>query len=444
MAIHESESDYGNALAARLNAHTSRLFQALDHANSGLSADLAPLDEALRADERRHLLARFPVFISRRARRQMAETITAIETVIACPGYRQLALSRAPQVARFDPGPRGVFFGYDFHLHGDHPQLIEVNTNAGGALLNAAASPTRWRAGNGLHLATDARTMLERDFVRMFRMEWKRQRGEAPLTSIAIVDVEPSRQYLSPEFHLFRDLFRRQGVTAVVVDRRELRLESGSLWFRNVRVDLVYNRLTDFTLEDPESVALRDAYLAQTVVLTPHPRAHALYADKRNLAALSDDERLLDWGIPPDVRATLRVGIPRTRIVSPENANRLWTERRRLFFKPAGGFGGKAAYRGDKLTHRVWEEILASDYVAQDFVPPSRRSVEVYGGTVSLKVDVRNYVFDGHVQLLAARMYEGQTTNFRTTGGGFAPVYIVDDALSRAFEQALGQPPSTS
>jgi hypothetical protein len=40
-------------------------------------------------------------------------------------------------------------------------------------------------------------------------------------------------------------------------------------------------------------------------------------------------------------------------------------------------------------------------------------------------VDVRGYTYDGRVQLMAARLYRGQATNFRTAGGGFAPVYVV-------------------
>ncbi len=40
-----------------------------------------------------------------------------------------------------------------------------------------------------------------------------------------------------------------------------------------------------------------------------------------------------------------------------------------------------------------------------------------------MKVDVRNYAYDATVQLQAARLYQGQTTNFRTPGGGFAPVF---------------------
>ena len=39
-----------------------------------------------------------------------------------------------------------------------------------------------------------------------------------------------------------------------------------------------------------------------------------------------------------------------------------------------------------------------------------------------MKLDIRNYTHDGKVQLVAARLYQGKTTNFRTAGGGFAPV----------------------
>lgn len=43
---------------------------------------------------------------------------------------------------------------------------------------------------------------------------------------------------------------------------------------------------------------------------------------------------------------------------------------------------------------------------------------------ISLKYDLRVYAYDGQIQLLAARLYQGQTTNFRTPGGGFAPVRL--------------------
>jgi hypothetical protein len=37
-------------------------------------------------------------------------------------------------------------------------------------------------------------------------------------------------------------------------------------------------------------------------------------------------------------------------------------------------------------------------------------------------VDLRCYAYLGQALLFAARLYQGQTTNFRTPGGGFAPV----------------------
>jgi hypothetical protein len=44
-----------------------------------------------------------------------------------------------------------------------------------------------------------------------------------------------------------------------------------------------------------------------------------------------------------------------------------------------------------------------------------------------MKLDVRCYVYDGEIQLLGARMYRGQTTNFRTDGGGLAAVFTAPE-----------------
>jgi hypothetical protein len=191
-------------------------------------------------------------------------------------------------------------------------------------------------------------------------------------------------------------------------------------------IDLVYNRLTDFMLEHAGSAALRAAYLDNAVVLTPHPQAHALYANKGNLALLTDDERLADLGVPAATRNILLAGIPRTEIVEAAHAERLWEDRRNLFFKPLSGFGSRAAYRGDKVTKRVWEEILGGAYVAQEIVKPPQRATGSEETSAHLKFDLRAYAYDGAVQWLAARLYQGQTTNFRTPGGGFAPVYVPD------------------
>jgi len=122
-------------------------------------------------------------------------------------------------------------------------------------------------------------------------------------------------------------------------------------------------------------------------------------------------------------------------VVEPAEAQRLWDARRSLFFKPVAGFGGRAAYRGDKLTKRVWQDILAGDYVAQAIVAPGERVIDdpdplaAAQATKAMKYDLRAYTYNGAVQWVAARMYQGQTTNFRTPGGGFAPVYSPADGF---------------
>ena len=394
---------------------------------AGLSAEIART--------RPQMFSATMVFITPEQKAQVEAIVHAVEDAVARPLWQEQALELAPEIARHDPGARGVFFGYDFHVGPDGVRLIEINTNAGGAALNAvlAHAQSACCPESGLPLNPVALEALEAQWLTMFDEEWRLAGGEGRPGRIAIVDDEPAAQYLYPEFCLFQKMFERAGIATVIADAAELRWDSGRLTHQGEPIDLVYNRLTDFALADPAHAALRAAYLADAVVLTPHPRAHALYADKRLFAWLADPRRLAALDLSEASRAALLAGVPPTRWVSAESADALWAARRELFFKPSGGYGSRAAYRGDKLTRRVWGEILAGGYVAQQIVSPGQRLVCVDGGescsAETLKFDLRAYVWKGRVQLFAARLYSGQTTNFRTPGGGFAPVFVIDHLL---------------
>ena len=345
----------------------------------------------------------------------MADLVAAIESVIALPAYQQRVLAWAPASAQKPLAARSVFFGYDFHLAESGPQLIEINTNAGGGMLNSRLLMAHGRV--------EAARRVEQAFVAMFREEWRLMRGAAPLKRIAIVDENPDRQYLAPEFELFRQLFEANGIAAVIADPGEFSRDGNRLLYRGEVVDLIYNRLTDFSLDAPANADIQAVFAADGVVVTPHPRAHALYADKRNLMLLSDEATLIELDVPAATRRTLLAGIPRTVAVGTAEGERFWAERKRWFFKPAAGFGSRAAYRGDKLTKRVFEEICQGGYIAQQIVPPSEHAVLVEGESQLMKADIRAFVYQAQVQLFVARLYQGQTTNFRTPGGGFAPVF---------------------
>ncbi|MDP6376951.1 MAG: hypothetical protein QF921_01740 [Pseudomonadales bacterium] len=375
-----------------------------------------------------HLFADSPVFVDQDTVDEMTRVVHAVEAVVRNLGFRQFVLNEAPVVMPSEGGARGVFSSYDFHLDADGPRLIEINTNAGGVLLNlylAAAQQACCDEIASLFPAFSSFTELENGLVAMFQTEWAMQCTERPLRSIAIVDEAPATQYLYPEFLLFQSMFRRHGIKALIADPGEISRSEGALWIGTTKVDLVYNRLTDFYLQAPASSVLLRAFQEGAAVFTPSPRAYALYADKRNLILLSDSKRLQDFGVENVHIETLTRSVPHTVRVETDNADELWRQRRRLFFKPAIGYGSRGAYRGAKLTRRVWEDIMQHEYIAQSMVAPSERQMIVNGEKRPLKADVRCVTYDGRIQQLSARLYEGQVTNLRTEGGGLASVFVV-------------------
>lgn len=383
-------------------------------------------DEILSSPAWHQFFSNVAVFLPDQELAQMQAIVQALEAAAALPDYRQKVLSWAPQNAQTDPGPVGAFMGYDFHLGTEGPRLIEVNTNAGGAFLNAVLARAQRQCCGGSTRAAWGKG-FEAAVLAQFESEWRAQRGSGRPERIAIVDNQPAEQYLYPEFQLAQQLLRNHGIDAVILDPSELRYESGALYSGDQRIDLVYNRLVDFGLDAPEHAALRSAWLDGGAVITPNPHVHALFADKRNLALWSDPAVLEAWGLSAEHVEVLRRGIPRTIPVTADNADTLWQERKQWFFKPVAGHGSKGVYRGSKLTKGTFARILESDYIAQAYVPPSERQVLVDGERAMLKVDVRLYTYGGGLLLAAARLYRGQTTNFRTPGGGFAPLLIKED-----------------
>jgi hypothetical protein len=374
------------------------------------------------------LFSNTAVFVPEADMSTMERIVRAIESATRLPGYQERVLSWAPDIAGFDPGPIGAFMGYDFHLGPDGPQLIEINTNAGGAFLNAELARAQHHCCTPSQQSSSSNPALDgfEDAVfAMFRHEWQTQCGDSTPGRLAILDDDPKSQFMFPEFQLAQRLLMHRGLDTLVLDPSELEYGNGVLTAGGKRIDIVYNRLVDFALEAPQHTTLRRAYLDGAVVVTPNPQVHALLADKRNLTLLSDPQNLRNWGLNEADVGYLERAVPRTELVSRENATALWNARRDLFFKPVAGHGSKGVYRGDKMTRRVFENILEDGYIAQELVPAGERNVRIDGAVTTRKVDIRLYTYAGKRLLAAARIYKGQTTNFRTPGGGFAPVFQV-------------------
>lgn len=380
---------------------------------------LSPVVRSALGDTQKHLFANTGVFLHVEELQAMQAQVKAIESVAQLPSFVSLSGAEAQQVST-----RGALMGYDFHLTAQGPKLIEINTNAGGVFLVEA-----------LRSVVEPAALTE-----MFFNEWKLAGRVGVPQTIAIVDDNPAEQYLYADMLAAAELLRQSVARVVILSAAELTWSGTALSAEvlgGIPIDMVYNRHTDFSLVGDDVRHLRAAWVADRVVLTPSPRHHALYASKTNLATLTDAEQLQRLGVTLEDQQAL-AAIPATTVVTANNAVALWNDRRNLFFKPAAGFGGRAAYRGAKLTKRVWRTILENSvsaqegkkvltgYVAQRYVPPSYRCLpQTSAEPRRLKLDIRLYTYAGATLAVAARIYDGQTTNFRTSGGGFAPVAVL-------------------
>jgi hypothetical protein len=412
--------------AAALNAACQCIW--LDRATlrRQLEANLGETGDLL--ESRPGLVSGSVVFVDSRQAAAMDRTIQLVHRALSSPACLRRIEKHAPAIARVAKASSGGVLGFDFHLGDADPRLIEVNTNPGGLLVNLelaraltgccdhVARPIPGLASGSVSLAD-----LPERVAESFRGEWTSVRGQVPLNCIAIVDDDPAGQYLYPEFLLYQRLFERAGWHSRIVDAADLEVRGDGLVADGEVIDLVYNRLTDFYLAEERHAAMRRAYEGGLAVITPHPAAHARWADKRLLGWLREEALLGEAGLDAQERAHLLRTIPPTEVVERDAADELWRRRKELFFKPVDGYGSKAAYRGDKLTRSAFEHILSHRYVAQAVAPTSTRRVVADGQSAELRVDIRNYCSQGAVWLRAARLYRGQTTNFRTPGGGFAP-----------------------
>ncbi len=359
------------------------------------------------------------VHLPRSALAQMIRLVRTLDRLSRLPAYRLLVEPQLPETARFNPGHAAVMMGYDFHLSAEGPRLIEVNTNAGGGLLAYLAHvPGTPLSGAALP------SRLKRQLLDSFTAEMQAFSGgrrDRP-RRIAIIDERPQDQFLYPEMRAFADLFEREwNIPTVICDPTVLTAAAGGVHHDERPIDLIYNRHCDFYLERPEMAGIRAAYQAGTVCLTPNPFVYGLLADKRRMVLWSDREVLTGLGLAPRSTERLLALVPESRLLAALDPEEVWAQREGLVFKPVSRFGSRGVLLGRKISRTRFETLPPQETLVQRLVPPSLTETEA--GT-QLKTDFRLYVYRSRVLGVAARLYQGQVTNLRTAGGGFAAVRL--------------------
>lgn len=303
------------------------------------------------------------------------------------------------------PNNFAVCDSFDFHVDSnDDIHLIEINTNAAFLAL-----------GMNLYQFFDQKNFSgfnEAALVEMFKQEM--QLAGASNDCIYIMDEKPKEQRLFYEFLLYKEIFKKHGLDCDIVDA------TNSADLINIpRGSFIYNRYTDFYLSESKSKLLRERFNNGEIFLSPQPWEYFQIADK---------ERFMDW--TGQIEVPHPKSLLKTYDLDIEPPEKIWPMRKSLFFKPKSSFGSKGVFKGASVTKKTFDSFFGNHFIAQELSPPAEIDLTVDlmkdGQTVrevqTMKYDLRCYTYQEKLQLIIARVYQGQTTNLRTEGGGFAIV----------------------
>ena len=337
---------------------------------------------------------------------QIQKTVSSLVSLKTSDSYRILLEKGAPFSLKHSQ--ESLLMAYDFHVSEDEGiKLIEVNTNASGFLVSALISQV-----HGL----DSETPLSA-LQNSFKKEWEKFRGTSPPKKVLIIDEKPLEQKMLIEFLMYKDFLNSLGWPTEIYDSQDLKLDSKQRLVdlhQNV-VDFIYNRTVDFYFK--KHVYLAQAYSSQTCCISPHPSDYYLFADKI---------RLCDWFEHVDSlfssqeqKSLLKQVLLPTWILTSENQEKAWNGKKNYFFKPLQSYGGRQAYRGKGLTRPRFQKIIKEAFLFQNYCKPGA-FIDKKGQ--EWKFDLRVFVYADEIQHIAARLYQGQVTNFQNLGGGFASV----------------------
>jgi hypothetical protein len=360
-----------------------------------------------------NLLSPFHVELPKAVLSEAERIVAALFRLKENPHYQASYSEELKQKDLMDPKNKSICMSYDFHVTDEgRLKLIEVNTNASFLALgyemyqmHGAALP---QADFSLE---ELRTNIETELL---------LQGKGPgagATSkglkVSIIDEHPSVQRLYSEFLLFSEMFKAWGWNSVIQDVRDVDFD---------QTDFIYNRYTDFYLEAAESQSLKKAFLSGKICLSPNPFEYALLADKQRLIDWRQESALDRWHVSEVDKAAIESSVPQSLVVAESRSEELWAQRKKYFFKPLRAYGAKQSYRGASITNKAFASLVGKDFIAQEFVPPQQVTYDHETGPITFKYDLRCYAYQGRLQLVLARLYQGQVTNLKTPLGGFACV----------------------
>lgn len=344
--------------------------------------------------------------LSSRAIEQAQQIVKLLFKIRRLSAYQALLTNALSIKGIKDPGNHSILMSYDFHWNGTELKLIEVNTNAAFLIMGYEMYQL-----HQLHLPL-AGFRLEQ-LANNIQNELRLQKKDVLKPRVAIIDQQPQNQKLFLEFLLYKCFFESLGWTTEILDVTAIN--------ENTSFGFIYNRSTDFYFDEPESQYLKKAFLSRSTCISPNPYEYLLLADKGRMLDWSNSDFLQNLDLSEAELHTLHRAIPKTLSLSSETKEELWKNRKTLFFKPLNSYGSKSTYDGHKISRPKFEELVnTKKTIAQELVPPGKHIFD----NQEFKFDLRFFAYEDQVQMVMARLYQGQLTNFKAENGGWACVRV--------------------
>lgn len=268
--------------------------------------------------------------------------------------------------------------------------------------------------------------------------------GEKPENPpvIAIVDLKdlPTQK----EFELFRDYFEANGCTSLICSPDELEFDGERLYFRGVRIDIVYKRLlvNEYLPIMEKYPALLDAYRAGAICMVNSFRSKLIH--KKAVFAILTNEKYARLFSEAEL-AAIRAHVPWTRKFREETTfydgvkiDLLeWTRanKSKLVLKPNDDYGGHGIYIGWISSDAEWEEamkiaLVDEDYLVQERVETSKELFPMLFNEqekfefLEQLVDLDPLLYFGKVGSAFTRLSTTELANV-SSGGGMVPTFII-------------------
>lgn len=360
-----------------------------------------------------NLISPFVVELPLVIKTQAQEMISGLYELRETAEYQEFYKNELEQKGLKDPGNKSIAMSYDVHWDKEQQKikLIEINTNAAFLFLSlplytAAQLPP---AIPDFSLAQLIQC-FEKEIQLSSHQKSTRLEGSR---KVAIIDEVPEQQKLFIEFLFAQNVLQFHGWDCEILDYRQVDLE---------KFDFIYNRYTDFYLDRPESQHLRKSFLSGKPIFSPNPYEYCLLADK---------QRMIDWHQEKfwsfsssfkKFKSIVENYVPHAEAFSDSDLDTIWQDRKKYFFKPKNSFGSKMSYRGSSISRKLFDSLPHAELLRQEFVPAPEESFTTPNGPVQFKYDLRLYAYQGQLQNVVARLYQGQVTNLQTPYGGFACV----------------------